>query len=345
MAALLLLVACTSRSDSNAPLEASAESTRSVVPQATITSTSTPIVATRSPGCTSGTDSATPRGSQAQIDLAGHGFDRWYSLFVPFSYDGERTPLVIDLHGYLSGAAGQAAMSNFARLAEDERFVWVTPQGNGTMPYWNAVPHPNLPDDIAFIEHVIDDVERQLCIDRARVYVSGFSNGAFLASLVACRLSHRVAAVAVVAGLQMPRGCEPSRPLPILAIHGTDDRYVSFGGGPNPALDELPWNDESSAAFHGLPFADVTTTAAKWAALQGCEPDPSTTTIGPSVDLIEYSGCSADSVIQLYVINGGGHTWPASAFSVASESVLGPTTHEIDASRLIWEFFEDHPLR
>lgn len=282
---------------------------------------------------------------QTRIELVAAGVDRWYSLFVPNSYDGMPTPLVIDLHGYLSGSAGQAAMSDFARLAEEERFVWVTPQGNGAMPYWNAVPHPDLPDDVAFVEDVIDDLERRLCIDSARVYVSGFSNGAFLASLVACRLSERVSAVAAVAGLLLPANCEPSRPVPVLAIHGTDDRYVSFDGGPNPGLDELPWNDESSAAFNGLPFAKVTTTAANWATLDGCDPDPSTTKVGPNVDLIEYSGCSADSVIRLYVINGGGHTWPASAFSVASEAILGPTTHEIDASRVIWEFFKDHPLR
>lgn len=334
----LLAVSCSSDPGAEEADGASAE------PTATTPTTSAATVPARTPGCDTDAASVGPRNTHERVDLTSDGADRWYSQLVPTSYDGEPTPLVVDLHGYLSGSAGQVAMSDFATVAEEEGFVLATPQGNGDMPYWNAVPHPDLPDDVAFVEQVIDDVGAHLCIDPARVYVSGFSNGAFLTSLVACELSDRVAAVAPVAGLLLPADCAPTRPVPVLAVHGTDDRYVSFTGGDNPGLADLTWNDESTRAFDGLPFAEVTTTAATWAEVQGCEPDPTQTEVGPTVDLTEYTGCDDDSTVQLYVVEGGGHAWPGSEFSVASEPILGTTTDEIDASEVIWTFFEDHSL-
>jgi polyhydroxybutyrate depolymerase len=284
------------------------------------------------------------QGTQGRVDLTSGGADRWYSLMVPSAYDGAPVPLVVDLHGYLSGAAVHAEISQLGALGEEAGFVVATPQGTSDMAYWNAVPHADLPDDVGFVEDVIDDVGATVCIDPARVYVDGFSNGAFLTSLIACRLSERVAAVAAVAGLQMPSDCAPERAAPVLAVHGTDDRHVSFEGGPNPALDELTWNDESRAAFDGLPFADVTETAAAWAEAAGCGPEPDRTEVADAVELIAYSGCTGGSAVELYVVEGGGHAWPGSDLSAASASILGPTTEAIDASELIWSFFQDHPM-
>ena len=149
-------------------------------------------------------------------------------------------------------------MSEFGAFSEHAGFVVATPQGNGPLPYWNAVPHADLPDDVQFVSDVIDDVSSARVHRPDRVYVAGLSNGAFLTSLVACRLADKVAAVAAVAGLQMPADCSPSRPVPILAIHGTADQFVAFDGGPNVALASLPWNAESTRAFSGLPFTPVT---------------------------------------------------------------------------------------
>ena len=251
---------------------------------------------------------------------------------------------MIDLHGYLSGAAGQAAMSNFGAFAERADFVLATPQGNGPLPYWNAVPHADLPDDVQFVADLIDDVSSRLCIDPARVFVDGLSNGAFLTSLVACRLADRVAAVAAVAGLTAPAGCTPARPIPILAIHGTADRFVPFDGGRGDALATLTWDAASTRAFDGLPFAATPDALAAWAAIEGCPGPPEQRPVKGAVTLTRYSGCRGGSTLELYTVAGAGHTWPGSAFSQASASILGPTTTDIDADELIWAFFAAHPL-
>lgn len=312
-----------------------------LVPTTAPTATPTPSA---SSGCADGVDPGPSRGEHERVALGSGGVDRWYSRYVPASYDGAPVPLVVDLHGYQSGATLHATLSALDAVADEAGFVLVTPQGTSDQPFWNAVPHADLPDDVAFVEEVIDDVVATVCIDPARVYVDGFSNGAFLASLLACRSADRIAAVATVAGLLLPEGCEPSRAVPILAIHGTEDRFVSIGGPPNPALAELTWNDESRRAFDGLAFADVRDTASRWAALQGCDAQPTVRAVSPTIHHTSYEECDDGSTVQLHVIEGAGHTWPASAFAEASAPILGPATDELDASQAIWSFFEDHRL-
>lgn len=286
---------------------------------------------------------APPAAGTERVELSSGGADRWYDRLVPAAYDGEPTPLVVDLHGYLSGAEGQAAMSGFGATAEREGFVLATPQGNGDLAYWNAVPHPDLPDDVGFVADVIDDVSAAVCIDPDRVYVDGMSNGAFLTSLVACELADRVAAVAAVAGLLVPADCAPSRPVPVLAVHGTADRYVPFTGGRGPALDDLAWDGDSSRAFDGLVFGDLTEAAARWAELDGCDPEPTRTDVSDEVEVIAYGDCADDAAVELFVVDGGGHAWPGSDVSRASADIVGPTTFDVDATDLIWTFFEEHP--
>ena len=50
--------------------------------------------------------------------------------------------------------------------------------------------------------------------------------------------------------------------------------------------------------------------------------------------------------MQLYVVEGGGHTWPGSTFELSPEveEVIGLTTHEISANDLMWDFFVAHPM-
>ncbi len=46
--------------------------------------------------------------------------------------------------------------------------------------------------------------------------------------------------------------------------------------------------------------------------------------------------------VILYVIDGGGHTWPGIPPPVAW---IGLSTRNISANDLMWEFFQRHPLK
>jgi polyhydroxybutyrate depolymerase len=41
----------------------------------------------------------------------------------------------------------------------------------------------------------------------------------------------------------------------------------------------------------------------------------------------------------MYIVVGGGHSWPGSDFSASIAQVVGPTTFDIDATALAWDFF------
>jgi polyhydroxybutyrate depolymerase len=339
---VLMLAACGSSSgDAAAPTGA----TTSPAGSASGQGTSGPGVNARavSEACGPAAEGASaPRSTHTARPVEVGGAERQVREFLPASYGTTPAPVVIQLHGYLSGAEGQIAMSAIEPVAESGGFVVLSPQGNGERPYWNAVPHADLPDDVAFVDALIDDVVATRCVDPTRIYVMGLSNGAFLASLVACRLSNRVAGVAAVAGLQSPADCAPADPVPMLAIHGTDDRFVPADGTRGPALEDLPFDADSTRAFDGLPWAPVRTSAQEWAARNGCEATPATSSVSPSVTEVEYGGCRDDADVVLYEVAGGGHTWPGSRFSQASAGVLGPTTTEIDANTVIWDFFRAH---
>jgi polyhydroxybutyrate depolymerase len=46
--------------------------------------------------------------------------------------------------------------------------------------------------------------------------------------------------------------------------------------------------------------------------------------------------------VVLFVIEGGGHTWPGLEPPVG---FIGKSTKDISANDLIWEFFQRHPMK
>jgi len=335
-------------SGSSAPAGRESSPAATAAPGTASTNGSTPppaaVPSKASPGCLA--DRPKPvTAEHVDVTLSSAGETRTYKRYVPAVADTNApSPLVIDLHGYSEGNAVHTAMSGLAALADKEGFVLSTPLGAGAIPFWNAVPAAGLRDDVQFLEDLIDDLGHQLCIDLARVFVTGLSNGAFMSSLVACRLADKVAAVAPVAGLRRPDDCKPARPVPIVAFHGTADQFVTYDGSAGPAAANLPLNDETKAAFEGLRFTAIPDTLAAWAADEGCAATPIEDEVSASVKLIRYEGCRGGSIVELYAVEGGGHSWPGSAFSRSIERVVGPTTFEIDANQLMWAFFEAHPL-
>ena len=264
------------------------------------------------------------------------GLEREYRLTVPSSYDGGvATPLVFNFHGFTSDALTQDVYSQLPQTAEEEGFILVTPQGTlnvDGLPFWNstASPPPTV-DDVAFVDQLLTSLQSQLCIDPARVFSTGLSNGGFMSSRLACSLSDRIAAIAPVAGTAFFGSCD-TRAVPVIAFHGTADTVVSLG-----------------------PIE--TTAIPAWATHNDCGgpvlQDPVPPTAG--VRLTRYDGCDDDATVELYVIfdvdlltagdQGGGHTWPGSTLVLppAFKALLGQTTMEISANDLMWAFFEAHP--
>lgn len=298
-----------------------------------------------SPGCATPA-APPPLDTLVDVPLAGGGSVGKGARLVPSAYTGAPLPLVLDLHGYSEPYGFQPKLSGLPATAERAGFVYLAPQVDTEWsPFWNAVPQPAGRDDLGFLRAAIADTESQLCIDTGRVYVAGMSNGAFMASLIACRMADEVTAIAPVAGFRFPDDCHPSRAVPIIAFHGTADPIVPFAGGaPGPATLNIGIDDNAVRVFAGITFAPLPDVAARWATLEGCAVPPTDEVVTPTTRRLAYTGCQAGSAVQLYVVEGGGHSWPGTPFGQAIESLVGPTSTEIVADDLMWQFFSQYAL-
>lgn len=271
-------------------------------------------------------------GKTSTETLQSGGVERTFRLHIPTGYDGRTPlPLVVSLHGYTSNPTQQAFYTGFEQIGDREGFIVVHPlaTGNPTRWYAGTISYTGIAkvDDVQFFNDLLDALGKQLCIDDSRIFVNGLSNGGGMADRLACDLSLRIAAIGSVSGaypsLQMP--CEPARPIPLIAFHGTADTVVKYAGDTR------------------LLFPAVEDWAAEWAKRNSC-------TMGPvegfkKDDVIErvWSACAGNADVQFYRIEEGGHTWPGSELDLSS-TALGKTTRTINASELMWEFFKAHPL-
>jgi polyhydroxybutyrate depolymerase len=267
--------------------------------------------------------------------LQAGGVTRRYFLYLPSTWHrGRPAPLVLVFHGGGGRASGIAPHTGFSRLAEREGFVVAYPQGlNGR---WNdgrgyAATH----DDVGFMRALLDTLERELAIDPRRVYATGISNGAMFAYRLACDLPGVFAAVAPVAGAMpadLAPACAHTQPVSVLAFQGTADPLMPYAGGGVARRRGRVLSAERSIAF--------------WATTSGCAAAPVTTdepdrvTDGTRVRRTEYGACREGRAVELYTIEGGGHTWPGGPPVGGS---VGQVTREIDATPVIWAFFAEHP--
>ncbi len=284
----------------------------------------------------------------AQLTITSSGAARTYFRHVPPAYDGTTAmPLVLDFHGYAEGADLHRTTSGLGPFGDAHGFVTLTPQGAGAVALWDTALGGT---DLRFVGDLLDEAERTLCIDQRRVFATGYSNGAFLASSIACQYADRIAAIAPVAGVSDVPGCAPARPVPVVAFHGTADPFVAYDGGFGPAVADLPAPDGSGRTLGQLGVAStgngrppVPDIMAKWAALDGCGSGaPVQQELAPDVSHFTYP-CPAGVGVELYRVNGGGHTWPGSRFTMQIANVVGSTTTTIDADTVMWAFFQAHP--
>jgi polyhydroxybutyrate depolymerase len=269
------------------------------------------------------------------------GADRRYLLSVPTAHDGSAPlPVVFDFHGFMEGAEVHALLSQYSALADEVGFVVVFPHGTGDPVGWDTSPDAATNDDLTYFDAVLEQVAGELCIDESRVYATGLSQGAMFTSLLVCQRADVLAAVAPVAGITHDDACAPSRPVPMVSFHGTEDPILLFNGGV----------DVSAIPGFGEPDAPTTTAApvdldgegypanvAAFAADNGCEPDAEDAELTAEVVHRTYR-CPSGADVELYIVVGGGHTWPASEFSRSISDIVGMTTFDIDATRDAWEF-------
>ncbi|MGX1807348.1 alpha/beta hydrolase family esterase [Nocardia sp. NPDC055321] len=283
-----------------------------------------------SPGCALPRPAAGPSLARFSAEDTTGGYIR----DIPAAANTRPMPLVLDLHGNSESPALERLTTGLAELGDTRGFVTVTPQiGESLFPSWDLAEGSTFFD---YMGELITHIGATVCIDERRVYATGLSMGGFAATALACRLSDRIAAVAAVAGMSRFPWCDPSRPVPLLAFHGTADPLVAYEGG----LGSLIQN-RGIELTQELP--SIPSIAAAWAGANGCGTEPIDERI-PSDIVARRFPCAGDADVALYTVVGGGHTWPGSRTSLYPSALVGPTTNSISATRIMWDFFDAHPL-
>jgi polyhydroxybutyrate depolymerase len=177
-----------------------------------------------SAGCRHGTLAAA---TGERREVAG----RRYLLDAPEGPGDRPLPLIVAFHGFRSSPEDLRAGANLPVLSRDEQVIVACPAGRDGVELlgsrgrgWDL--RPGQTTDRDFVRVLLDRLEAEHCVDRRRIYATGFSNGGFLANLLACQLAGRLAAVATVSGAVELEGCVPARPVPILFLFGRADRVV-----------------------------------------------------------------------------------------------------------------------
>jgi polyhydroxybutyrate depolymerase len=180
-----------------------------------------------------------PAAGNYLVSLEVGGFDRKYYLHVPPAIARrEPLPVVLVLHGGGGDARILDGVINITTVADREGFYVAFPQAYAK--HWNdgrevhSEAREKGVDDVAFLLAIVQDVIDRLPVDSHKIYISGMSNGAFMAGRVACEAADTFAAAGLVAGTSyqgFADQCQPGRPVPIAIFLGTNDEIVPFEGG------------------------------------------------------------------------------------------------------------------
>jgi polyhydroxybutyrate depolymerase len=269
-------------------------------------------------GCTTGREERQTR--EFTLRLPSAQGDRTALVRVPARAAVARAPLVVALHGAGGSGRFMKRYSGLAQLADEEGFTVAFPDATPQHRVWN-LNAGSAPDDVGFVEQLIETVATVACVDPRRVFAVGVSNGGGLAARVGCELSQRVSGIVVVAGGfgGLPR-CRPARPVSVLEIHGSNDPVVPYRGD-----------------RHDGRAGDVRAWLAGWARRDRCASTARPRVVAPRSLRFDWRGCAPGTRLAHIQVLGGGHQWPG-----AIPPDPGPPS-TFSAGQQAWRFLA--PLR
>ena len=249
------------------------------------------------------------------------GVERTFRLHIPGQLSVDPA-LVVMMHGGVGSAMQAERAYGWNDQADAAGFVVAYPDGvNRT---WNAggccggAEREDV-DDVAFIAALVDELRDEFGVPSDRTFATGMSNGAMMTYRLACE-TDLFAAIAPVAGT-IVTSCDAPVPASVLHIHGLDDSQVRMDGEPGDGIGDVD----------GMPIADAVDV---WRVAGACA-EPVVTEEPPVTTAA--SACADDRRVVLVTVAGAGHQWPG---SVAREGAADQPSDALDATAVIWEFFD-----
>ena len=255
-----------------------------------------------------------------------NGISRDYILYIPENLP-TNAPLVVVSHGYTSSAKTMMSYSGMNKIADEEKFLVVYPQGtkdqrgNNFFNVGYEFHASSKVDDLGFIKALVTKLTDDYQVNPNHIFATGMSNGGDLSYFLACYASDMFQAVAPIAGTMMQttiETCKPQKGMPIFAVHGKADEVTYFDGdmanrdkwGPYPGIPAVieHWVDVNAVEISKQVDLDNITNF---------------TASNEALSFDRYLSETSGHEVWLY-IHSGGHDW---------------SLKELDTSSEIWNFF------
>ncbi len=196
-------------------------------------------------------------------------------------------------------------------------------------------------NDTQFTTDILNEVENLYCINPSRITATGKSDGAGFCNILACHpgLSKRLAAFAPVSGayyvntlpcsssaVEIP--CSAGRKdIPFLTFHGGNDSTIAYSGGER--------KDECLPAIQHF--------IQDWAIRDGLGSNNVTTPLADETVKYSFGRGAETGLVGLIYESNIGHDWPRTRPN-ADNTVAGHHVANYNATPIVLEFFESHPL-
>ena len=261
---------------------------------------------------------AVPAGAEQDRTLNVGDVTGSYQLSVPGTYRARRPdPLILLFYGSGSDPSQFSTLTGLPSRGSAAGFLVAVPHTQGAASEWQFNAHES---DAVFVDGLVSSLENSYCIDERAVFVTGFSAGAAFTIIYSCARESRVAAIATVA-VEFQLGC--TRPMSILAFHGTDDPLIPYQNG------------AIGLSFPGVKVRGTQRNMGDWARLDRCRAVPRRVGSGSQVVRQQWYGCARGTSVILYTVVGGGHTWPGAD----PKRGVGLTTQQVSATLRVLSFF------
>jgi polyhydroxybutyrate depolymerase len=188
-------------------------------------------------------DGGPDAGRDLQETITVDGRVREYELHIPAGYKPlAEAPLIVAIHPstpFNSPPTIQAMrdVAQFDRVADSMGFIVAYPQATDDWAEGCGCTTADTSgvDDVAFVLAMLDSIVASWSVDEDRVFAVGLSSGGLFAERLGCDAANRfsgVAAVSTTMSEPLSRTCRPARPVSMLLMAGTQDRFFPFERSP-----------------------------------------------------------------------------------------------------------------
>jgi poly(3-hydroxybutyrate) depolymerase len=221
------------------------------------------------------------------ITITFNNTSRKYILHTPDGYDSSHAYRLVFAFAESGSSASSVATRNYftmATLDTTKNTIFAAPDAADGMGTWSN-------GDVALTDAILTQLEGDLCIDKTRIFATGFSFGGGMALALACTRADVFRAVAFFSGADLTNSCPATLTKPIAY-------YAS----------------QASEDSNGLSTTSPITgeyKQAQFAAVNGCTAEPKSTTFpaaGQPHTCTNYKNCSAGHPTEYCVFNGP-HGW------------------------------------